>query len=164
MDEFKLTKDTLHSVNKDVDYESERLYAQLFSELEETDRRVSRLRQHHERTSTCGTMGGSRGKGKGKDKSKGRGRRKGSRGVTTGLQTYVRRGSSSTRVIEDLAEEDDPLIPSPELREPEFDDDGNLLSEGDFVFTSDSDEDEVASDDYLASDHASDDDSFTFTP
>ena len=156
MDEFKLTKDTLHSVNKDVDYESERLYAQLFSELEETDRRVSRLRQHHERTSTCGTMGGSRGKGKGKGK--------GSRGSTLGLQTYVRCGSSSTRVIEDLAEEDDPLIPSPELREPEFDDDGNLLSEGDFVFTSDSDEDEVASDDYLASDHASDDDSLTFTP
>ena len=51
-----------------------------------------------------------------------------------------------------------------ELREPEYDSDGNLLSEGDFIFTSEIDEEAYASSDYLASDHESDDDSFTLSP
>ena len=45
MDEFKLKGNTLKSVNKEVDPEEERLYANLYAELEETDRRVSRTRQ-----------------------------------------------------------------------------------------------------------------------
>ena len=45
-----------------------------------------------------------------------------------------------------------------------YDDDGNLLSEGDFVFTTDTDENEDATDYFLSSDHTSDDDSFTLSP
>ena len=42
VDKFKLTGNTLLSVNKEVDEEEEALYAELYKELEETDSRVSR--------------------------------------------------------------------------------------------------------------------------
>ncbi|MCO5607775.1 hypothetical protein L7F22_061976 [Adiantum nelumboides] len=41
VDDFKLTGDTLQSVNKEVDVEEERIYAELYQELEEIDRRLN---------------------------------------------------------------------------------------------------------------------------
>ena len=38
VDAIKLTGDPLKSVNKDVNEEEEKLYAELYKELEETDR------------------------------------------------------------------------------------------------------------------------------
>lgn len=147
MDEFKLKGNTLKSVNKEVDPEEERLYANLYAELEETDRRVSRTRQ--------------------KGKANARGFPVGTRGAIVRResppnpclpQTYARRrGSTSTSPALELEEHH-------EIRLPEYDSDGALLSEGDFIFTSETDEDECASDDVVASDHASDDDSFTLSP
>ena len=52
MDEFKLTGSTLKSVHKEVDIEEESIYAELYRELEETDRRISRTRSRR------GTAGG----------------------------------------------------------------------------------------------------------
>lgn len=42
--EFKLAGNTLKSVNKEVDEDEERLYAELYRELEEMDRHISRTR------------------------------------------------------------------------------------------------------------------------
>ena len=155
MDAIKLTGDTLKSVNKDVNEEEEKLYAELYKELEETDRRISRTRRRgrgrgHSPTSSIGA------KEKGKTKQVACGRGKGRATIT-----YVRRGSNSRAV--DLSEDEGPTSSSDDLKEPEYDDDGNLLSEGDFVFTSETDENEGASDYILASDHTSDDDSFTLS-
>ena len=152
MDEFKLTGDTLKSVNKVVDEEEERLYAELYKELEETDRRVTRTRRRGRGQPTSSTTS-RKGQGKGRGPARGRGR---------GRATYIRHGSSSRATA--ISEEDEPASSSEDLREPEYDDDGNLLSEGDCVFTTDTDENEDATDYFLASDHTSDDDSFTLSP
>lgn len=158
MDQFKLTGDTLKSVNKEVDDEEERIYAELYKELEETDRRISRTRRGRSTTSE-----GSKDKGKAKSKGKGKGKSKG-KGATR--RASVRRGSSSALVaIEPNVDEDDLVPPIEALREPEYDDDGNLLSEGDFIFDSETEEEEeYALEDLLASDHSSDDDSFAISP
>lgn len=116
MDALKLTGDTLQSVNKVQDEEEERIYAEIYRELESFDRRPTRTR---------------RGRG-----GSGRGVQVGSRGCTVRgaprdiVHTYVRRGSGSSTLA--LADEDAPFGFSHELREPEFDDEGNLLSDGDF--------------------------------
>ena len=157
MDTFKLKGDTLESVNKPVDDAEERLYAELYEELEETDRRVSRTRRRGRgqmRGQITSSTTRKKGRGKGKGMATGQGRGK-------GPLTYVRRGSGSRAVA--LSEEDETSSSSDDLREPEYDEEGNLLSEGDFVFTSETDENEGATDYFLASDHTSDDDSFTLS-
>lgn len=141
MDEFKLTGNTLKSVNKEVDEEEERIYAELYRELEETDRRISRTR-HRRRPTT--TKDSGKGKDKGKENSKGKGK-----------GALMRRGSSSASAT--TMDEDDLVPPIEGLREPEYDDEGNLLSEGDFIFDSETEE-EYDIEDFLASDHSSDED------
>lgn len=154
MDQFKLTGNTLKSVNKEVDEEEERIYAEVYKELEETDRRISRTRRGRSATSE----GSNKSKGKAKIKDKGKGKSKG-KGATR--RVSVRRGSSSASVaIEPIVDEDDLVPPIEGPREPEYDDAGNLLSEGDFIFDSETEEEKYASEDFLASDHSSDDDSF----
>ena len=144
MDEFELKGDTLKSVNKPVNEEEEKLYVELYKELEETDRRITRTRRRGRgrgrgRSTPSTTSDKGKGKGKGtRDRAtRGRGQGIGSSGVLT----YVRRGSGS-RAAAALSEEDDALSSHDSLREPEYDDEGNLLSEGDFVFTSETDENE----------------------
>ena len=134
------------SVNKRVDQEEEALYAELYKELEETDRRISRTRKS--RTTKRGAMATATSAST-------------IRGASSEPLTYTRRGSSSTSGVGmdheheallqhleeiDAAEEDE------EVGEPEYDSDGNLLNEGDFIFNSETDEDEW-SDANLASDH-----------
>ncbi|MCO5594444.1 hypothetical protein L7F22_048474 [Adiantum nelumboides] len=140
VDDFKLTGDTLQSVNKEVDVEEERIYAELYQELEEIDRRVSRTRHGRERGEQARTTTSRRGRGRG---PRGRGGRRGS-------------GSSSAA----YEHEDDPIESSDEdVREPEYDDDGNLLSEPDFPSGS---ETEASASPMLHDD--SDDGSFTLSP
>ncbi|MCO5550605.1 hypothetical protein L7F22_004093 [Adiantum nelumboides] len=140
VDDFKLTGDTLQSVNKEVDVEEERIYAELYQELEEIDRRVSRTRHGRERGEQARTTTSRRGRGRG---PRGRGGRRGS-------------GSSSAA----YEHEDDPIESSDEdVREPEYDDDGNLLSEPDFPSGS---KIEASASPMLHDD--SDDDSFTLSP
>lgn len=80
--------------------------------------------------------------------------------LSIGTLTYVRRGSGSQAVA--LSEEDKLASSNEDLGEPEYDDEGNLLSAGDFVFTSETSE--GATDYFLASNHTSEDDSFTLSP
>ena len=144
VDKFKLTGNTLLSVNKEVDEEEEALYAELYKELEETDRRVSRTRSSHARTSKKkgGEVGASR---------------------STMSLTYSRHGSGSGGGVDhdheallQHLEEIDAGETFEEIKEPEYDSEGNLIDEGDFIFDSETDSGEW-SDGYLASDHASDD-------
>ena len=102
MDQFKLTVDTLKSVHKERDSVEMEIYAELFRELEEVDLRVSRTRS-------------ARGRGRG-------------RACTTRPSTHVRRGSGSSSAAATREEED----LGGDLREPEYDEHGNILSEGDF--------------------------------
>ena len=60
-------------------------------------------------------------------------------------------------------EEDEIVTSYGEFQEPEYDDDGNFLSEGDFDFCTETEEDYV-SEDFLASDHDSNEDSFIMSP
>ena len=109
MDTLKLTMDTLKSVNKERDPEEMQIYAELFRELEEIDLRVSRTRR-------------------------GRGRGRGTRGRTSTnhSSTHVRRGSGSASAV--AAREEDDVVA--DLREPEYDEEGNVLSEGDYGLVS----------------------------
>lgn len=120
MDTIKLTGDNLRSVQREPDEEEEMLFAELYKELEEVDRRTTRTRRGRGR----GVRVGGRSRGvtirrastptpSGEDSSS----------LPSLPRVFVRRGSASSRPIE----HDD--IPSPP-REPEFDDEGNLLSEG----------------------------------
>lgn len=142
MDEFKLTGNTLQSVNKEVDAEEERIYAELYQELVEIDRRVSRTRQGqlaHERGRGARANTSRAGRGRGK------GRRRGSGRPTT---TYEHEDDC----MESSDEEEDAM-------EPEYDDEGNLLSEGEFPSGS---ETQASASPMLDDD--SDDDSFTLSP
>ena len=107
MDELKLSMDTLKSVNKECDPEEEQIYRDLYMELEEIDRCVSRIRSKKGVTkkslsSREGTLaqGGTR-------------------------RCYVRRGTSGASTSS--------ATPSPgDLREPIYDDEGNVVDEGYF--------------------------------
>ena len=68
MDEFKLTGDTLKSVNKVVDDEEERLYTELYKELEEMTRTHRRGRGQPTSSTTS-----RKRQGKGRGPAKGRG-------------------------------------------------------------------------------------------
>ena len=155
---FKLKGDTLKSVNKEVDEEEERLYAELYKELEEVDRRISRTRRGGRKGGDGNVMSKGKGKGKGKSLSKRKGR--GETSIRRGSGSGGAGGASSTAI----EEENEIVAPREGFREPGYDDDGNLLSEGDFDFGSETSEEDIASDDFLASDHDSDDDSFTISP
>ena len=169
VDEFKLTAEKLKSVNQVVDEEEEQLYKELYEELEETDRRISRTRRHTVSKKSTDTIGQAQDKGKGKSKvnpkAKGKGKGKGKGAGKKKGKGKARGSSSTTLTFEDednlVSSDDEELV---EIREPEYDDDGNLLSEGDFIFTSDTDEEEFHLEELLASDHSSDDDSFTIIP
>ena len=76
VDAIKLNGDTLKCVNKDVNDE-EKLHAELYKELEGTDRRISRTCRRgrgrgrgHSTTSSIG----AKEKGKGKQAARGRGK------------------------------------------------------------------------------------------
>lgn len=136
MDECKLSAATLKSVNKEQDPEEEQIFRNLYMELEEIDRRVSRTRK----------------------KVVVRVPRAASRvaAVAPRSRTYVRRGSGSTSGADATCEE--VLVPLSttlvEAREPEYDDEGNSLSDGDYGEASDGESDRA--DDLCGSDYESD--------
>ncbi|MCO5549875.1 hypothetical protein L7F22_003349 [Adiantum nelumboides] len=142
-DECKLSVETLKSLNKDCDREEEQIFRELYMELEEIDRRVSRTR-----SSKKVVVRGSATRGRGSSTSAVRG---GGRASTRAPTTYVRRGSGSGSSTTVTTLENVPLSRSTEPREPEFDDDGNILSEGDYGlfsthFDTSSDEDDTRDD------------------
>ena len=130
------------------------MFNELFRELMETDTRSTRSR-------------GGRGRAKGIPIRGGRGKGLLVRRASTtssvavtegGVQTYARRGSSSSNPI---AQDDTPLLP----REPSFDDDGNLLShsegedENPTTYASEEDDSsENSLDEHSESDEGEDDD------
>ncbi|MCO5603112.1 hypothetical protein L7F22_057258 [Adiantum nelumboides] len=126
-DECKLSVETLTSLNKDLDPEEEQIFRELYMELEEIDRRVSRTRARKV------VVRGSATRGRGSSTSAVRGR---GRASTRAPTTYVRRGSGSGSSTMATTLENVPLSKSTEPREPEFDDEGNILSEGDYGLSS----------------------------
>ncbi|MCO5572630.1 hypothetical protein L7F22_026388 [Adiantum nelumboides] len=139
-DECKLL---VKSLNKDRDSEEEQIFRELYMELEEIDRRVSRTRSRKKIV-----VRGSATRGRGSSTSAVRG---GGRASTRAPTTYVRRGSGSGSSTTATTLENVPLSRSTEPREPEFDDDGNILSEGDYGlfsihFDTSSDEDDTHDD------------------
>ncbi|MCO5594648.1 hypothetical protein L7F22_048681 [Adiantum nelumboides] len=124
----QLSVDTLKSINKDHDPEEEQIFRELYMELEETDRHVSCTR-------SCKKVivQSSATRGRGSSTSAVRG---GGRASTRAPTTYVRRGSDSVSSTTTTTLENVPLSRSTEPREPEFDDEGNILSEGDYGFSS----------------------------
>ncbi|MCO5609564.1 hypothetical protein L7F22_063793 [Adiantum nelumboides] len=142
-DECKLSVETLKSLNKDRDSEEEQIFRELYMELEEIDRRVSRTRSRKKVV-----VRGSATRGRGSSTSAVCG---GGRASTRAPTTYVRRGSGSGSSTTATTLENVPLSRSTEPREPEFDDDGNILSEGDYGlfsthFDTSSDEDDTHDD------------------
>ncbi|MCO5605241.1 hypothetical protein L7F22_059421 [Adiantum nelumboides] len=123
VDECKLSVETHKSLNKDLDPEEEQIFRKLYMELEEIDRRVSRTRARKV------VVRGSATRGRGSSTSAVRGRGRASTRVPT---TYVRRGSGSGSFTTVTPLKNVPLSRSTEPREPEFDDEGNILSEGDY--------------------------------
>ncbi|KAI5081758.1 hypothetical protein GOP47_0001501 [Adiantum capillus-veneris] len=123
--ECKLSIETLKSLNKDRDPEEEQIFRDLYLELEEIDRRVSRTRSRK------------------------------------------KRGSGSGSTMADTTLENVSISRPADPREPEFDDEGNILSEGDYGLASSasdasSDEDDAAtssSSSSSSSDHNSGDES-----
>ncbi|MCO5551318.1 hypothetical protein L7F22_004819 [Adiantum nelumboides] len=128
VDECKLSVETLKSLNKDHDLEEEQIFRELYMELEEIDRRVSRTRS---RKKVVVRRSATRGRGSSTSAVRG-----GSRASTRAPTTYVRRGSGSVSSTTTTTLENVPLSRSTEPREPEFDDEGNILSEGDYGFSS----------------------------
>ncbi|MCO5548933.1 hypothetical protein L7F22_002396 [Adiantum nelumboides] len=127
VDECKLSVETLKSLNKDLDPEEEQIFRELYMELEEIDRRVSRTRARKVVVRGLAT----RGRGSSTSAVRGRGRTS-----TRAPTTYVRRGSGSGSSTTSTTLENVPLSRSTEPREPEFDDEGNILSEGDYGLSS----------------------------
>ncbi|MCO5591434.1 hypothetical protein L7F22_045417 [Adiantum nelumboides] len=125
VDECKLSVETLKSLNKDLDPEEEQIFRELYMELEEIDRRVSRTRARKV------VVRGSATRGRGSSTSAVRGR-----ASTRAPTTYVRRGSGSGSSTTATTLENVPLSRSTEPREPEFDDEDNILSEGDYGLSS----------------------------
>ena len=120
-DTFKLTGDTLQSVNQVADEDEEEIYEELYRELVAADTRNTRSQ---------------RGRGRGVPVGRGKGlliRPLTSTGSGCGQQTYVRRGSTSSNpIFNDIP---------PRPTEPSFDDDGNLLSEPELESPSSASED-----------------------
>ncbi|MCO5581081.1 hypothetical protein L7F22_034957 [Adiantum nelumboides] len=125
VDECKLSVETLKSLNKDLDPEEEQIFRELYMELGEIDRRVSRTRARKV------VVRGSATRGRGSSTSAVRGRVS-----TRAPTTYVRRGSGSGSSTMATTLENVPLSRSTKPREPEFDDEGNILSEGDYGLSS----------------------------
>ncbi|MCO5580409.1 hypothetical protein L7F22_034275 [Adiantum nelumboides] len=128
VDECKLSVETLKSLNKDRDPEEEQIFRELYMELEEIDRRVSRSRSRKKVI-----VRGSATRGRGSSTSAVRG---GGRASARAPTTYVRRDSGSGSSTTATTLENVPLSTSTERREPEFDDKGNIISEGDYGFSS----------------------------
>ncbi|MCO5566898.1 hypothetical protein L7F22_020581 [Adiantum nelumboides] len=126
VDELKLSAQTLKSVTKDRDPEEEEIFRDLYMELEEIDRRVSRTRsQRKTRVRSIAARGVV--------PSTTHGAASTSHAAGTS-RCYVRRGpttSSTTR----------------EIRDPNYDDEGNLLSEGDYGDGASSDDGDYTDDD-----------------
>ncbi|MCO5565101.1 hypothetical protein L7F22_018772 [Adiantum nelumboides] len=121
VDECKLSVETLKSLNKDLDPEEEQIFRELYMELEEIDRRVSRTRARKVVVRGLAT----RGRGSSTSAVLGHGR-----ALTRAPTTYVRRGSGSGSSTTATTLENVPLSRSTKPREPEFDDEDNILSEG----------------------------------
>ncbi|MCO5575884.1 hypothetical protein L7F22_029690 [Adiantum nelumboides] len=121
VDECKLSVETLKSLNKDHDPKEEQIFHELYMELEEIDRRVSRTRS---RKKVVVRRSATRGRGSSTSAVRG-----GGRASTRAPTTYVRRGSGSVSSTTTTTLENVPLSKSTEPREPEFDDEGNILSE-----------------------------------
>ncbi|KAI5084420.1 hypothetical protein GOP47_0000589 [Adiantum capillus-veneris] len=135
VDELTLTIDTLKSVNKEQDLEEQMIFRELYLELEEIDRRVSRTRSH-KKVVIHGVTSARRGRGARAT----RGRGKASTTPTEAPRTYVRRGSGSGSCAAAITMEDR------EAREAEYSDEGNLISDGDYEpssFDSCEEEDDV---------------------
>ncbi|MCO5550696.1 hypothetical protein L7F22_004186 [Adiantum nelumboides] len=128
VDECKLSVETLKSINKDHDLEEEQIFRELYMELEEIDRRVSRT-QSRKKVVVQGSATG----GRGSSTSAVRG---GGRASTRAPTTYVRRGSGSGSSTMATTLENVPLFRSTKPREPEFDDEGDILSERDYGLSS----------------------------
>ncbi|MCO5612202.1 hypothetical protein L7F22_066464 [Adiantum nelumboides] len=126
VDELKLSAQTLKSVTKDRDPEEEEIFRDLYMELEEIDRRVSRTRsQRKTRVRSIAARGVV--------PSTTHGAASTSHAAGTS-RCYVRRGpttSSTTR----------------EIRDPNYDDENNLLSEGDYGDGASSDDGDYTDDD-----------------
>ncbi|MCO5615018.1 hypothetical protein L7F22_069306 [Adiantum nelumboides] len=127
VDECKLSVEILKSLNKDHDPEEEQIFRELNMELEEIDRCVSRTRFRKV------VVRGSATRGRVSSTSTVRG---GGRASTRASTTYVRRGSGSGSSTTATTLENVPLSRSMEPREPEFDDEGNIVGEGDYGFSS----------------------------
>ncbi|MCO5558008.1 hypothetical protein L7F22_011583 [Adiantum nelumboides] len=126
VDELKLSAQTLKSVTKDRDPEEEEIFRDLYMELEEIDRRVSRTRSQRKTRVRSITA-------RGVVPSTTHGAASTSHAAGTS-RCYVRRGpttSSTTR----------------EIRDPNYDDEGNLLSEGDYGDGASSDDGDYTDDD-----------------
>ncbi|MCO5592002.1 hypothetical protein L7F22_045995 [Adiantum nelumboides] len=128
VDECKLSVETLKSLNKNHDPEEEQIFRELYMELEEIDRRASRTRS---RKKVVVRRSATRGRGSSTSAVRG-----GGRASTRAPTTYVRRGSGSVSSTTTTTLENVPLSRPTEPREPEFDDEGNILSEGDYGFSS----------------------------
>lgn len=115
---------TLCSVHQQVDEDEEMIFAELLRELVAADTRITRRRGSSQGVRVVG------GKGlvvRGVSTSAGR-----------GMQTYTRRGSSSSNPT--------PSDTTPLPREPSFDDEGNLISESEHEDALPSDTEESSSD------------------
>lgn len=137
MDDCTLSVETLKSLNKEQDPEEQQIFRDLYLELEEIDRRVSRTRSRPNvivrRVTSAPSSRGARA-------SIARGGRMAVTSTTP--RTYVRRGSGSGSGVAAMTTDDVPISGHREHREPEFDDEGNLLSEGDYHLHSSEDDNE----------------------
>ena len=120
VDTIKLTGENLTSVHKPVDAEEERLFAKLYKEAValSSRRRVTRSRRRvtlrlRTTTPSSSTLGEP--------------------------QRYTRRGSGSSSMGVVTHEEDSHISDPEETREPDYDDEGNVLTDGDYGESSDSD-------------------------
>ena len=116
MDDCKLSIDTLKSIHKEHNPEEDGIFRELYVELEEIDRRVSRTLSHA--VQVRGISSTPRGRG-------GKGLL-----IRGGSRMYVRRGSGSNTSGAAAAMEDAQATTFP--REPEYDDESNILSDGDY--------------------------------
>ncbi|KAH7430718.1 hypothetical protein KP509_08G011300 [Ceratopteris richardii] len=109
VDSLKLSLETLKSVQKESDAEEEQIFRDLYLELEEIDRRVNRTRSHSKVT-----LRASRNQQR--------------RGHPTSTIAYSRRASDSRSAPSAMEDENEAIEP----REPSYDDDGNIISDGDY--------------------------------
>ncbi|KAH7282607.1 hypothetical protein KP509_35G039600 [Ceratopteris richardii] len=109
VDSLKLSLETLKCIQRERNEEEERIFRELYLELEEIDWRVSRTRSHSKvivrGSRSCQRHGNS-------------------------TIAYSRRGSSSRSTPSAMEEEN--VVIDTDLKEPSYDDDGNILSDGDY--------------------------------